>query len=49
MPVYAKYLDLWIRKTDIGAQKIDESLLKIFRMIIACFQVIDKLDKVRFF
>ena len=40
---YAKQLSLWIRKTDIKVYKIDKSSLKTFRMVIAGFQVIDKL------
>ena len=36
-PVYAKKLGLRIRKTDVGAQKIDGSTLKTYRMVIAGF------------
>ena len=48
-PAYAKQLGLWSQKTDIGAQKTDGSSLDTFRIVIAGFQVIDKLDKTRFF
>ena len=46
---YAKQLGLQVRKTDIEAQKIDDSLLRTFRMVIASFQVKDKLGRVWFF
>ena len=48
-PAYAKQLGLQIQRTDVGAQKIDGSLLRIFGMVIAGFQVEDKLGRVRFF
>ena len=48
-PAFDKQLGLQVRKTDVGAQKIDGSLLRTFRMIIAGFQVEDKLDRARFF
>ena len=38
-----------IRKTDVRVLKIDNSLLKTPKMVIAAFQVIDKLCKARFF
>ena len=48
-PAYAKKLGLRTRKTDVGAQKIDGSSLDTFGMVIAGFQVIDKLGRARFF
>ena len=48
-PAYAKRLGLWTQKTDIGVQKIDGSSLATYRMVIAAFQVIDKLGRARFF
>ena len=36
-PVYAKQLGLQVQKTDIEAQKIDSSLLRIFGIVIAGF------------
>lgn len=48
-PAYAKKLDLNIRKTDVGAQKIDNTILEIFKMIIAAFLVHDKARKIYFF
>ena len=48
-PAYAKQLGLQVRKTNVGAQKIDGSSLWTFEMVIAGFQVEDKLGRVRFF
>ena len=48
-PAYAKQLGLQIRKTGVGAQKIDGLLLWTFGKVIAGFQVEDKLGRVRFF
>ena len=38
-PAYGKKLGLWVRKTDIGAQKIDGSTLETYGIVIASFQV----------
>ena len=46
---YAWKLRLKIRKTNIGAQKIDGSALETFRIVIADFQVEDKTNRPRFF
>ena len=48
-PAYSKKLGLKTRKTNIGAQKIDGSTLKTFRMVIADFQIDDKGGRPRFF
>ena len=48
-PVYAKELGLRVRKTDVGAQKIDGSTLETYGMVIAGFQVQDKFERTRFF
>ena len=48
-PAYAKKLGLHVRKTDVGAQKIDGSTLGTYGMVIAGFQVQDKFGKARFF
>ena len=48
-PAYAAKLGLKVQKTDIGAQKIDGSTLETFGMILADFQVEDKLGRARFF
>ena len=46
---YASKLGFWVQKTYVGAQKIDSSSLWTFRMVIASFQVEDKLGRARFF
>ena len=46
---YAKKLGLQVRKTDVGAPKIDGSTLEIYSMVIVGFQVYDKFEKTRFF
>ena len=48
-PAYAKQLKLQVWKTDVGAQKIDGSLLRTFGMVIAGFEIEDKLDRAWFF
>ena len=46
---YAWKLGLKIRKTNIEVQKIDNIILKFFEIMIADFQIEDKIDKSRFF
>ena len=46
---YTKKLGLKVWKANIGAQKIDSSILKIFRMVIAHFYVKNNADRSRFF
>ena len=48
-PAYANHLDLKVRVTDIGMQKIDGSSLATYGMVIAAFQVVDKLGHFWFF
>ena len=48
-PAYASKLGLRVRHTDVGAQKIDGSTLQTFGMVLANFQVEDKLGRTRFF
>lgn len=48
-PVYAKKLGLTIQKTNIDTQKIDNTALKAFRMIIAVFSMNDKAKKIGLF
>ena len=47
--VYALKWGFQVYHIDIRAQKIDGSTLKIFKMVIASFQVEDKLRSARFF
>lgn len=46
---YTKQLGLQIRQTNVWTQKIDNSSLKTLEIVIASFQVADKLGKVLFF
>ena len=48
-PTLARELGLPIRPTDVGAQKIDGTLLDTFGMVVAAFSVEDKANRVRFF
>ena len=48
-PAHAAHLGLKVRVTDVGAQKIDGSSLATYGMVIAAFQVVDKLGRSRFF
>lgn len=48
-PIYTKKLAFQMQKTNVRAQKIDESTLKIYKMVIAGFQVENKLEKAKFF
>ena len=48
-PAYAAHLSLKVRMTDVGAQKIDTSSLATYGMVIAAFQVVDKLGRSQFF
>lgn len=49
MPAFALKLGLKVRPTNFGAQKIDGSIFKTFEIVLASFQVKDKLGKARFF
>ena len=48
-PAYASKLVLKVYYTDIGAHKIDGSTLETFGMVLASFQVEDKLGRIWFF
>ena len=48
-PGYTLKLGLKIRPIDVRAQKIDGSTLKTFGMVLASFQVENKLERPRFF
>ncbi len=49
VPAYTAKLGFKIRPTDVRAQKIDSSTLEKFGMVLANFQVEDKLGRARFF
>ena len=46
---YMAHLGLKVRVTNVGVQKIDRFSLAISSMVIAAFQVVNKLDCSRFF
>ena len=46
---YIVHLDLKVRVTGVGAQKINRSSLATYGMLIAALQVVDKLGRSRFF
>ena len=46
---YVWKLEFKIQKTNIGAQKIDSSILATFKIIIADFQIGNKASRPRFF
>ena len=48
-PTLAWELELPIKPTDIGAQKIDSTMLDIYGMVVTAFSVTDKVNQVRFF
>ena len=48
-PAYASKLGLRVHHSNVRAQKIDGSILQTFGMVLANFQVEDKLGKTRFF
>ena len=48
-PAYAAHLVLKMRVTNIHAQKIDRSSPATYHIVIATFQVIDKLSYAQFF
>ena len=48
-PAYAVHLGLKVKVTNIGAQKIDGFSLVTFSMVIALFQIVNKLGRSWFF
>ena len=46
---YTKQLGLQTRKTNVWTEKIDDSLLRTYEIVIAIFQIRNKLGKVLFF
>ena len=48
-PTFTKELSLSIRLIDIGAQKIDNTILDIYGVIVTVFLVKDKTNRVRLF
>ena len=48
-PAFAERLNLMIKTTNVGVEKIDGTTLMTYGMVIAAFLVIDQADKIRFF
>ena len=48
-PAYAAHLGLKVKVTNVGAQKIDRSSLATYSIVIAIFQVVNKLGCFWFF
>ena len=48
-PFFAKQLGLPIQSTNVGAQKIDGTMLDTHRMVVAAFSVVNKANQVKFF
>ena len=48
-PTLARELGLFIRPTDVGAQKIDGTMLDTFEIVVTAFLMTDKANQVRFF
>ena len=46
---FIKQLGLPIKPTNVRAQKIDNTMLDIYRIVVAAFLVVDKANQVRFF
>ena len=46
---YAAHLDLKVKVTNVGTQKINGSSLATYSMVIVAFQIVNKLDCSRFF
>ncbi len=47
--VFTQQLGLKIRKNNIGAQKIDSTILEIYGIVVFTFSVLDKDGRERFF
>ena len=48
-PAFATQLGFKVQKINVNVQKIDRFLLEIYGIIIAIFQVLDKLGRFQFF
>ena len=48
-PTCARELDLFIRPTDVGTQKIDGTTLDIFGIVVATFSMTNKANRIKFF
>ena len=48
-PAFVERLGLVVRTTNVGAQKMDGTILETYKMVVAAFSVTDQADRVRFF
>ena len=48
-PAFAERLSLVVQTTNVGAQKIDGTTLKTYRIVVAAFSVTDQPNRIRFF
>ena len=48
-PTFAKELDLFIKLTDVGVQKIDGTTLDIYEIVVVAFLMTEKANQVKFF
>ena len=48
-PAFAERLGLVVQATNVGTQKIDDTTLETYGMMVAAFSVTDQADRVRFF
>ena len=48
-PAFTSQLSLIILNTNVGAQKIDSTTLKIYKIVVFIFFMLNKDDKKRFF
>ena len=48
-PTFAKNLGFVLQKTDVGAQKVDDIILRIFGIVIVVFSIYDKAKKICLF
>ena len=48
-PAFTERLDLVMRATNVGAQKMNATTLETYGMVVAAFSVTDQANKVRFF
>ena len=48
-PTFTRKLGLPIRPTNVGAQKIDNTMLNTYEIVVVAFLVMDKANRVRFF
>ena len=48
-PTFAQELGLFIRPTNVGAQKIDGIMLNTYKIVVVVFLVTNKVNQVRFF